>query len=616
MHAKVMLCKGRKKIVFQEKVKDRDGKYHAKTIKDLGFLDDLEKIYPDALAHFKEEAKTLTSKRAPEIIEMSVNKFGLMPFDNNGKYNITLRQGDVPISRIIRKLGLDTLLDSKRRRRNFDFNLTNLARLLIYERILDPGSKISDWRNRDHYYGNMEFTQSQIYSGLIALGEWKESIIENLNEKMKKLYGRRSGFGFFDGTNIYYEIEDEDGFRMRGVSKEHRPLPITQLGVLLDSKGIPMSYDMYSGNTNDVTMLKPAMERARERFGLKHMIYVADKGFYSGDNIASAICNHEGYIISNSIKGTKVSETLRKAVISMDGYRFFNEDGTETKEFDAAKTCFMYKCLNNIDGISVSNEEGIKHRVNGVGKYCICYWSRKYSERAKIERAKALEKAYARDGSKSESKINNNYGSNKYLKTEIKTRTGEKVEEYKASVRFDSEALDRDESTDGFYLIETNLAGKDWFDDQKPFKEGEESRWREDWGMLQLNTELTVFDIIGYYRNLWMIEDSFRILKSFFSLRPAFVWTKESLEGHFLICFMALLIIKLIYFKLNEEFTIPEIIESLREAEIAEVEPGKYITLRYNRVLMRISNVMNLALNQKAYTQDDLKKLHGSAKKV
>ena len=168
---------------------------------------------------------------------------------------------------------------------------------------------------------------------------------------------------------------------------------------------------------------------------------------------------------------------------------------------------------------------------------------------------------------------------------------------------------------DGYYIIETNLAGRGWFGDDLPFKDGETSRWRKDWGMLQLARELEPMDIIDIYRGLWRIEDSFRVLKSFLSLRPAYVSTRTSIEGHFLICFIALLIVRILEKETGHEFTAERIIESLRKAEIAEIADGKYINLYYDKVLQRLCGSLKLNLNQKAYTQNDLKMLFAQTRK-
>lgn len=606
-------------LVFQEKYKDENGKQHARIVERIGFLDELEKIYEDPKAHFKAIAKertlALKQKEEDSIIRFEVNKGGVMRFSDEDAYDIRLSLGDVPVAAMIHELELDRFIDVRRKNLKIDYNLTSLFRLLVYCQILDPSSKRAAWLSRDRYYEKMDFNLNQVYFGLQQLAKWKEAMLDHLNEVMKRKFGRTNEFGFFDGSNVYYEIEDEDGCRMKGCSKEHRPLPITQIGVLLDSNGMPMSFDMYKGNTNDCEMLRPAMERVKERFSLKHMIFVADKGFYSGDSIAQIIQNHNGYVISNSIRGTRIDDDLRRKVLDQSDYVFFDDSGARQDSFNE-DTCFMYKTINLPGHLNVTNAEGKKKTVKGTGRLVIAFWSRKYSERAKQDRTAAVEKAAAMSHSRTKSKIDNKHGANRYLRTKVFDKDGNAVNDYSAQVGFDNEALMNEEKLDGYYLIETNLAGLGWFHDDLPFEDGQKVRWRSDWGMLQLNRELLVQDIIDFYRNLWMIEDSFKILKSFLKLRPVFVSVRESIEGHFLICFIALLITKLIQWELDGEFTVPKILDSLRKAELAEVVPGKYVNLYYDKVLMGICDRMKLSMNQKAYSQMDLRNLFASTRKT
>lgn len=607
----------RKMLVIQDRYKDENGKTRTKTIEKIGFIDELEKIYPDPIAHFKavakEKTKSLKNLANDNMMNFSIQKDGLMPFDVMDEYDLRLKLGNAPIAWVINKLQLDKFIDTRRKNLDLRFNLSSLFRLLCYERILSPSSKKRDWENRKRYYEKMDFELRDVYTGLQQIANWKESMIKHLNKKMQELYKRTYGLGFFDGTNVYYEIEDEDDFRKRGASKENRALPLTQIGVLLDSNGFPMSYDLYSGNTHDSLMLRPAMNRVREDFGLKHMIYVADSGFYAGDSIADVILNHDGYIISNSIR-RKIDPNIKKNALTEEGYRYFDSTGKEQTHFDN-DTIYKFKIINVSSTANVRNTEGIKHQVKGIGRYVISFWSKKYDERAKIDRMKTVEKALVKSHSRSKSKVANTYGSNKYLKTEVSTKDGNVVKDYKAKVKFDQKALDNDELLDGYYLIETNLAGKDWFDDNWEFEEGEVSRWRKDCGMLQLNRTLEPEDIIDMYRGLWKIEDTFRVMKSNLAMRPVYVSNRDSIEGHFLICFLCLLIIRILEQETGHTFTTEYLINSLRKAEVAEVNPGKYVNLYYDKVLKVISENLNLNLNQKAYTQQDIRKLFASTRK-
>lgn len=603
-------------LVFQEKYRGKDGKPHSRTVGKIGFLEDLKDKYDDPVAHFREEARRRTAERkaAGNVMSVEIRKDGLMPFDEAGEYDVRLRTGNAPIAKVIHDLGLDGFVDSRRHRLKCRYNLTNLLRLFVYQRMLDPGSKIRDWRSRGKYYEKMGFTESQIYSGLQILAGWKDDMLGHLNRVMAERYGRNFGYGYFDGTNIYYEIEDEDGFRNYGCSKENRRLPIVQMGLLLDSNGFPMSYDIYKGNTSDSQMLIPTMDKVKEKFGFDHMIYVADSGFNTGDNTAGMITGHNGFVMSRSIRGTNVTREFREKAVAPEGFVCFNAGGGPAGPGE--DPVFKYKIIDRVGNLNVTSEvDGRKHAVRNMGRFCIVFWSRKYAERAKMDRMAAVEKAVLKSHSGSKDKVDNRHGANKYLKTEICTSRGEVLEDYDAFVRFDQQALDEDERLDGYYIIETNLAGKGWFGDDLPFAEGETSRWRKDWGMLQLARDLGPMDIIDIYRGLWQIEDSFRVLKSFLSLRPAYVSTRTSIEGHFLICFITLLILRILEKEAGKEFPAEKVIESLRKAEIAEVAEGKYVNLYYDKVLQRLCESLKLNLNQKAYSQIDLKMLFAQTRK-
>lgn len=612
---------GRSKLVLIQTQKGEDGKRHAKVIEEFGYTDDLEKQYgPDYKEHFKKIVQERDNEEKinneGRYINVTLDKYANMAkeYDERGEVRYLKPLGQAYIAKVISVFKLDAFVDSRRKYLKCEYNLTNLMRLYIYRRILEPTSKFKDWENQKQYGDKMDFTLSQMYAGLQQLAEWKEPMLLHLNKMMCEEFGRKSGFGFMDGTNVYYEIEDEDGFRMEGVSKENRKLPLTQLGVLIDSEGIPMSYDIYAGNTNDCLMMRPAMKRIREQFKLKHMIYVADKGFYDGKTIADCIINHDGYVISNSVRGTKISEKLRKKVLDDNGFKCFDGDGNEQDKFDEATTVYKYKVINEPGLLNVEDENGKKKKVNGCGRYIIVYWSSKYAIRAKADRQKTLETAMERSHSNSTSKIDNNYGANKYLRTEVHDKEGNDVEEYSATVKYDQEKVDEDEKLDGYYLIETNLAGKGWFEDTLPFKEGEECRWREDWGMLQLNKELTELGIVDIYGGLWKIEESFRIMKSDLSIRPVFVSSKKSIEGHFLICFLSLFVVRMIEKFTGRKYTMNALLRALRLFGMNDIGYDVYSITYYSQILTDLNLSLGLNFNQRVYERKDLKRCFGETR--
>ncbi len=609
---------GRKKLVLLQRYKDENGDNHTRQMEDFGYIDDLEKEYGENyIEHFKKIAIERTAEEEKRFISITLDKYANMARDYDGKKEVKYMKplGHAYIAKVISVFKLDGFVDSRRKYLKCEYNLTNLMRLYIYRRILEPTSKLKDWENQKQYGDRMDFTLSQMYSGLQQLAKWKDSMLMHINKMMCEEFGRKSGYGFMDGTNVYYEIEDEDGFRMEGVSKESRKLPLTQLGVLIDSEGIPMSYDIYAGNTNDCLMMRPAMDRVRKQFNLKHMIYVADKGFYDGKTIADCIMNHDGYVISNSIRGTKISQKLRDKALEEEGFQYFDESGNKQASFDEATTCYKYKVINDPGVLNVEDESGKKKKVKGCGRYIIVYWSSKYAIRAKADRQKTIEKAMEKSHTNSKSKIDNSHGANKYLSTEVYDKDNNKVDDYKAKVKYDQEKIDEDEKLDGYYLIESNLAGRGWFEDNIPFKEGEDCRWREDWGMLQLNKDLTELGIVDIYGGLWKIEQSFRIMKSDLNLRPVYVSTKESIEGHFLICFLALFVVRMIEKFTDKKYTINELLRALRLFGMNDIGYDIYAVTYYSQILTDLNLSLGLNFNQKFYERKDLKRCFGETRK-
>lgn len=223
---------GRSKLVLIQAQKGEDGKRHAKVIEEFGYTDDLEKQYgPDYKEHFRklvrERDEEEKRKNEGRYIDVTLDKYANMAkeYDERGEVRYLKPLGHAYIAKVISVFKLDAFVDSRRKYLKCEYNLTNLMRLYIYRRILEPTSKLKDWENQKQYGDKMDFTLSQMYAGLQQLAEWKEPMLLHLNKMMCEEFGRKSGFGFMDGTNVYYEIEDEDGFRMNGPSKENRKLP-------------------------------------------------------------------------------------------------------------------------------------------------------------------------------------------------------------------------------------------------------------------------------------------------------------------------------------------------------------------------------------------------------
>lgn len=609
---------GRTYLVIKESFR-KDGKAATRTVKSLGYLDELEKEYEDPIAYFKAEAKRLTEekKEAGQKICVTFEGDALLPFDRNGEFDRIRNLGSVFIMKMLHEMGLEQVFRRIQKRTKAEFSLFEVMKLLVYQRMLDPDSKKSDWESKGRYFEKMDFTIDSVYRGLTYMNEARQEIIEQTDIYARENLGRKTGLMFYDVTNYFFEIEDEDGFRMDGFSKENRRLPIVQMGLFMDRDGFPVSYKLFSGNTNDCLTLLPSMEELGKEFGLEHMIVVADKGMYSGDNISRLMMEHNGYVISSKVRGA--AKDVLKKVYDQSGYQKYDGKGNRLPdETDDSLVSYKYKTWDYVDDMYVTDESGKRKRIS-MNKKRIIYWSRKYSERAKMDRMKALEKAMLKVGSGSKSKIDNRYGANRYLKTEVSDSEGNDVLDYVANITFDNEKLAEDEKADGYYIIETNVKG---LADGEPEFEGE-SRWIREEGMLQLNQEIDEHSIIDMYKGLWQIEQNFRITKTGLSARPVYLSRKDRIDAHFLICFLSLFVVRLIQWKMDrgkdkdDELTSCfRIIEELRKLTCADMDGTNFLLLYYSELIRDMKDALSIKGIKNVMTRGELRKICGDAKKV
>jgi transposase len=615
---------GRKLILFVEGY--RDGKkVRQRQVKRIGYLDEFEDRYPDPIAHFKEVAKQETElkKLSQQKVVVELSPEARLSFDaETGNYDCVKNIGYAAISKIVYRLGIPKFIDDRRKYLDIGYNLTAVMKLLIYERLLAPDSKRKNWFHKSKYFENMDFDLNAVYRSLSILSTYREKLIIHLHKVMVDRYKRNTTMMFYDVTNYYFEIENEDELRRNGCSKENRRLPIVQMDLFMDSNGFPVAYDLYPGNNNDCTTFTPMSEKVREQLNMKHMIFVADKGMMSGTNVADVITHHNGYVFSKSVR--KAKEKFKDYVRDSNGYIRFDKHGNIIQEGDSdTEVSYRYKVSDDVTDLRVNTHSGAKKKVKNIGCYQIVIWSRKYAMRAQLDRSKAVERAMLASHTQSKEVIDNNHGKNKYLKTAVSNaKTGEVIDNYTAQVKFDCEQLDEDESLDGYYIIETNVIGWRPVVDAKGRETGEregdfgkESRWLKQEGLFQLNKIVGPEDIIEMYHGLWKIEQSFRITKSELHARPVYVSRKDRIEAHFLTCFISLLIVRLLEYETENEYSSEQLLTSLKNANVAKLDGSHFLTLYYDKVLWKLKDRLGLDFGRNVYTKEAIKKMIGDTKK-
>jgi len=500
-----------------------------RTIKGFGYLEDQQdreefiRKVREFNAHYKDDGE----------LRIEVASNALMYTKENRRQNYGYRF----LQAVYDKLGIDEFIDAheKSRRRRTGREIGEIFRFLVLLRILSPGSKRANSQLRDNFYGmDAQFTLPDIYRALDRIACFESDLQRHLNEAVKGLIGRDMSHVFYDVTNFFFEIDfsdDEGCLRQRGVSKEHRMDPIVGLGLLMDANGLPVGMTVFPGNTAETTTLEPAMRDMKQSYGLGRLVVVADKALNSSINIDRIVNGGDGFVVSQPLRGTR-GKRYQKMLFDNNGY-IKNEDGSYRHKIFEEE----YEGLD-ADGRKVTRKRKV-----------LIYWSRAAAARARHKREEKLKKA--------ERAVRNGVygikrGVSEYVKEQVVVReTGECLDE--SNVRkirsVDNVKAENDALYDGYYCIITSELHYD------------EARIR------------------AAYGGLWRIEQSFRVMKSDLYARPVFVWTDAHIRAHFLICFTALLVARIIQHRMGKKALSVERIATALSAATCRVLKGGIVHL-------------------------------------
>lgn len=496
---------GRISVSITQGFRDAQGKARNRTVLHFGYLDELEeKMGPGALDECRRICGEMTDeargRAAP--VTLTIHPGQEIGASGGARKNIGCA---VPLA-FYSSLGAETAIRSAARGYAAEFDVNAVMRLLVCERLFHPGSKLSAWSNRNSYFFRSAFSDDDVYRALDILAGAKSAIIAAMNKAIGKM-GVREPLDnvFYDVTNYYFEIDGSDALRRRGVSKERRPNPVVQMGLLQDRNALPITYRLFPGNTADCATMLPVLAELKGAYDLGRIVVVADKGLNTSANIALNVAKGNGFIFSQSIRGTKSSRRLRDWVLSDKGYRECGDGGFRMKSRQDMKTLRL-KAEDTASGKAADVEIEVK---------VVAFWSRKHAERARHERAETILKARELAGNPGAYSSATHFGAAKYVRgLSIDQETGEILGAERV-LSFDEERLAAEEACDGYYCIVTS------------------------------ETDMSDGDIVGTYRGLWRIEESFKITKSCLEARPVYVRTEKHIEAHFLTCYIALTIVRL-----------------------------------------------------------------------
>lgn len=612
------------KLWYDKKSKDpnyfiqmgiRNGKKTTtKNVARIGKHSELLKITDDPLAYAKEQVKKYNEEYQIQnkvSLEIKVDFAEKIKATNATNSKSTLFNiGYFFLQQFYHDLDIGSFFQSATAgmKNEFDPNLVN--RFLTYSRILHPDSKLGTHQDLGRYYEQPEFDYVHILRAMDILQEHYEDYISHLYNASCRIVKRDTSVCFYDCSNYYFEIESDDddyvdeitgetikGLRKYGPSKEHRPNPIVEMGLFMDKDGIPLSMCITSGSDNEQTTAVPLEKQLTKMFKGKKFIYCADAGLGSLNIRNFNSMGGRAFIVTQSIK--KLSGALQQAVFNDTGYRLLSTDEPATiqdmKDFDKYslenKDLYndrIYKAIpaDKAFDLGLYEEKACKNgtvrKVKSkaiVPQKTIVSFSRKMMEYQRhirgrqIERAKKLLKNLDPDAYKK-----GPHDVTRFIKRTSSTKSGESVTD---NYELDLDVIKEEEKYDGFYAVATNL------DD--PAK-----------------------DILGVSANRYKIEDCFRVMKTNFSARPVFHQKRERIIAHFMICYTALLIYRLLEKKLDmygTHFTVNNIIETLNSMDVANVEDMCYMsTYTSSRVCTALNAVTGLGLDKKYYQPKELNK--------
>ena len=504
------------------------GKRSNKVVEKLGTLDELklkfknEDPYIWAKKYVEELNKQEKEGNRKIIIKYSPNK--IINKNNNINFNI----GYIFLEKLYYDLKLNETCKKVSDKYRIKYDLNKILQDLIYTRIIEPCSKLSSFEVAKKFIEQPNYELHDIYRALEVISEETDFIESEVYKNSLNVINRNSRILYYDCTNYFFEIEQAEGLKQYGKSKEHRQSPIVQMGLFMDGNGIPLAFNITSGNTNEQTTLKPLEEQIIRDFEMSKFVVCTDAGLASIDNRKFNNLQSRSFIVTQSLK--KIKKHLQEWALSKDGWhtlgskKEMNLNNLTEEDYD--KIFYKEKWIN---------ENGLEQRL-------IVSYSQKYADYQKHVREEQIQRAKNIIENPGIATRNLN-DPKRFINVAAITEDGEIAEKKVKSLNI--EAIKKEEQFDGFYAVCTTL-------------------------------EDDIADIIKVNKNRWEIEESFRILKTDFKARPVYLKRDDRIKAHFTICFLSLLIFRILEKKLKEGYTSNEIIKTLKEMNMLYEENQGY----------------------------------------
>lgn len=598
MFLRSITIKGVTRLYFYESYYE-NGRTKQKCIESLGRLDELQKRFDDPVSHFKKvaeekNAEQNTSRKTSVPIDLS----STMSTSEDNLRNV----GYAVLKDLYKQLELDKFWKLVLRKTSIQYDLEAVFRLLVFSRILYPGSKRDTFLNKSAYFEDMDgFSLKDTYKALDVFDQYDEQLQKWIYSHSSKICERDMSVSYFDCTNYYFDIgrSDMDTFddggrpvdgkgnpaeikyRKRGPEKNHRPDPIVEMGLLMDKDGIPLAFDLFPGNESEKVHMRPIINRVKSQFGSGRVIFVADRGLNTSDNIyflnGDNKADHnprDGYVYGQSVRG---ADAEFKAWVLKGDYK--TEKLTDD---DGREVTFTHKSRIHPKTIQVNTtvpgQKKKRKKPVSIDQKQMAYYSEKYAKKQKHDRDIMV--ARAKDLIKHPKKYDKitAAGSGAYVQNiAFDKSTGEIIEG--RELVLDEAKIAEEEKYDGYYSIVTS------------------------------ELKMSDHEMRETYRGLARIEETFKISKTEFESRPVFVWTNEHIEGHFATCFTALVLIRLLQSKLGSRYPIGKTIESLRKYNCTQIGTTLYQFVYYDEILEECGKIFHLELNNRYRTREQIRRL-------
>ena len=567
-----------------------NGKVIQKVIQKYGYLDDLEKSYDDPMGFLNSELERLKNDFKTKVT---------ITFDKNEQNDFeddTFNVGYAYLKHIFQKLGIADTLKKKQNLLNIEYSLSKTCELLTYSRIINPGSIKYTYEHKNIFFEPFDLSLNDLYRSLNPLLSCKEELFKTIWNNTKDIYNRDASTSYYDCTNYYFEIEYDDtdlkdengniikkGLRKRGPEKNHRPDPIVEMGLLMDKTGFPISYNLFPGNTSEKETIIPEIKNIKRRHNIDKVVVVADRGLNCSNNMIKLAGidldkkNRDGYIYGQSVRGAdkEFKEWILKEDYKSD---IIKDENGENIIFKHKSRIYPKKMYVIRDDKGLTKNGNKRKQLITVDQKQMVYYSQKYANKQKRDRQMVIDKAKDLINNPGNYTRATSYGAAGYVNNiQYNEKTGEVI--CNSNLSLNEDKIKEDEKFDGYYSIVTS------------------------------EENLTDLELRNIYRGLSKIEETFKITKSEFNARPINVRLEDHIDAHFLICFISLVIIRILQAESNSKYSLKNLLEKIKNFNCTHTAGNLYKFIGYKQEIQYLNKKLNIDFDLKYNTRENIKKI-------